>query len=116
MTRPLHVDLDNADALITAAAILVGDNNHAVLGLLMTAAAQLILDANDRPGRRRRPRAPGRAAARRDGRDAGQGAPRREPGGGECVSKHTPAAVRWAGARAERDPARILAPWEGKFP
>jgi hypothetical protein len=51
MTRPHHVDLDAADNLITAAVLMVGDNNHAVLALLMTAAAQLILDANETPAR-----------------------------------------------------------------
>jgi hypothetical protein len=51
MTRPHHVDLDAADNLITAAVLMVGDNNHAVLALVMTAAAQLILDANETPAR-----------------------------------------------------------------
>lgn len=49
--KPGHVDLDDADNLIAAAAILVGDNSRAVLALLMTAAAQLILDANPDPAK-----------------------------------------------------------------
>jgi hypothetical protein len=42
--KPGSIDLDDADTLIASAAILVGDDRGRVLVLLMTAAAQLILD------------------------------------------------------------------------
>lgn len=49
--KPQSVNLDDADSLISAAALLAGDDVGSVLTLLMTSVATLLLDANDNPAR-----------------------------------------------------------------